>query len=122
METLARASEISADAVDTVPAIPLGTRWTATRGRPAVQIQPEDLAALSVGRTTHQQIADLYCCSARTIRRRLVEFGLTPPGPPVYTENVLPDGTVQREYRPGTSSDLSQISDLELDEIIGAIC
>ncbi|KAG6870575.1 hypothetical protein C0992_012957, partial [Termitomyces sp. T32_za158] len=52
---------------------------------------------LSLGRATHEQIAALYGCSARTIRRRLVEYGFSPSGPPVYTEHQQPDGTLQHQ-------------------------
>ena len=88
------------------------------RGRPLVTIYPEDLAALSAGRTTRQEIADLYGCSARTIRRRLLAFGISPPGPPVYVDEVLDDGSTSRQYFAGRNSNLSQLSDAELDSLI----
>ena len=31
---------------------------------------------------------------------------------------MQPDGTVERFYRPGVSSDLSQLTDDELDEVL----
>ncbi|KNZ79100.1 hypothetical protein J132_01147 [Termitomyces sp. J132] len=70
-------------------------------GHPRINIRPEDLANLSVGCLTHQQIADIYGCSARTIRRRLLE----------YQE----DGSIQCIYAAGANSDLSQLLDNELD-------
>jgi len=88
------------------------------RGRPPVSVDANELAVLSAGRTTRNQLANLYNCSARTIRRRLVEYGLSAPGPPVYIQEEQPDGTIQRRYFAGSSSDLSQISDTDLDRII----
>ena len=87
-------------------------------GRPSVDITPEDLARLATGRTTHEQIAQIYMCSARTIRRRLLEYGLSTPGPPVYVDEPQPDNTVLRTYSAGVSSDLSRLDDSELDQLL----
>ena len=47
------------------PAIQLGgTVPTTTAGRPPIDIHPDHLALLAAGRTTHQEIADLYQCKA----------------------------------------------------------
>ncbi|KAG6875746.1 hypothetical protein C0992_002551, partial [Termitomyces sp. T32_za158] len=87
-------------------------------GPPRIDIRPEHLASLSTGRTTHEQIATIYGCSARTIRRRLLEYNLSMPGPPVYTQELQEDGTIRRIYSAGVSSDLSQLSDNELDQLM----
>lgn len=108
----------SNDAPDIAPQ-PLGTRSSGgQRGRPAVDIDPEVLATISSGRRTRQEVADMFHCSARTIRRLLVSYGLSEPGPPVYSDVVEPDGTTRRVYSAGKSSDLSQLTDEELDEIM----
>lgn len=61
-----------------------------TRGRPRININPNDLAALTSGRrVTRIHLAELYGCHPRTIRRRLLEFGLSEPGPPVFTTERL---------------------------------
>ena len=121
---LLAATSRSLDTPDAPPPI-LGDRLsTGHPGRPAVNILPEDLAALNIGRTTRQDIADMYQCSARTVRRRLLEFGLSPPGPPVYMEIELANGSLERQYtegRRGQSSELSQLTDAELDEVMTSI-
>lgn len=89
-----------------------------TVGRPRTQITADQLMTVNTGRTTRTQLAEMFGCSERTIRRRLVEFGLSRPGPPVYTEEPHPDGTTHRVYHPGSSSDLSDISDNDLDQVM----
>jgi len=95
-----------------------GTVHSGRPGRPPIDIRPDHLELLSAGRTTHQEIADLYQCSARTIRRRLLEYGISTPGPPVYTDQVQEDSTIIRVYSAGRSSDLSEMSDDELDAVM----
>lgn len=87
-------------------------------GCPSVDITPADLQTYSVERTTRKQIAELYSCSECTIHYRLLDFGLSSPGLPVYTQEVLPDGATTRTYHAGVCSDLSTITDTELDQII----
>lgn len=115
ISALDEATMSSSDHPDTSPIELGGSLHDGKPGHPRIDIAPEDLELLSTGRTTHQQIADIYGCSARTIRRRLLEYGLSTPGPPVYTQEVQPDGSINRIYTPGVCADLSQISDEELD-------
>lgn len=118
---LTQAASLTLDPLESVPQVPLGTQQTETRGRPAVHILPEDLAALSTGRTTRRDIAELYNCHPCTIRRRLLDFGLSQPGRPVYSDVQNPDGSTSRVYTPGTSSDLSELSDAKLDQVMRSI-
>lgn len=90
-------------------------------GRPQIDIRPDDIAALRTGRTSHTQLAEIYGCNPRTIRRRLLEFNMSTPGPPVYVNEVLPDGSSTRVYSAGRSSDLSRISDEDLDQLMRSI-
>jgi hypothetical protein len=60
----------------------------------------------------------LYHCHPRTIRRRLLEYGLSAPGPPVYIDEPQLDGSISRTYNVGSSSDLSLLSDRDLDQLI----
>ena len=118
IDALETAVTVSADIPDMPPVQFGGTLPSETTGRPKIDIRPEHLALLSTGRTTHQAIADLYQCSARTIRRRLLDYGLSTPGPPVYVEEVQEDGSILRVYSAGRSSDLSQMTDDELDGVM----
>jgi hypothetical protein len=103
-------------------AIALGSRPShGTVGRPAVHIDPDELAMLSIGRTRRTQLALIYDCSARTIRRRLLQYGQSQPGPPVYIDEEQADGSVVRIYSAGSSSDLSQLTDNELDQLMVSI-
>lgn len=120
VDALETAVTVSADRPDVPPVQFGGTLSSGPTGRPKFDIQPEHLAMLSTGRTTHQEIADLYQleCSARTIRRRLLDYGLSAPGPPVYVDEVREDGSTLRVYSAGRSSDLSRMSDGELDDVM----
>jgi hypothetical protein len=65
-------------------------------------------------------LAQVFDCSARTIRRRALDYGLAEPGPPVYVEYEHDDGSIFRFY--GSSSGAtSNISDDELDAITSQI-
>lgn len=55
--------------VDAPPIALGGTVHSSQQGRPPVNIRPGDLALLASGQTTLQDIAALYQCGARTIRR-----------------------------------------------------
>ena len=84
-------------------------------GRPAYDIQQNVLAGISVGHTQQTEVGDFYCCCARTIRCRLVTYGLSEPGPPVYTTEADEEGNITRTYHRGVCSDISQITDNKLD-------
>ncbi|KAF7377212.1 hypothetical protein MSAN_00140900 [Mycena sanguinolenta] len=102
----------------TAPTLVVTTR-TSSGGRPRVDIDREILAqALSLRGPTHLQ--DVFHVSARTIRRRALEYGLVEPGAPVYTDAPQPDGTVSRTYT-STSAPVSTITDEELDSILASI-
>jgi hypothetical protein len=121
VEALDNSSTVSSDVPDT-PAAIFGERISdGVAGRPSVNIDPSELAVLSSGRTTLQQVATIYNCSTRTIRRRLLEFGLAEPGPPVYVDEEQADGSTTRTYHAGARSDLSKLTDEELDRIMLSI-
>lgn len=117
-EALDHATTASSDLPDAAPPA-LGQRiMTGRPGRPRIHIDPAALESLNIGRTTRPQVAERFQCGTRTIRRRLVENLLSPPGPPVYDQEDNGDGTITRTYYPGVSSDLAQLTDPELDELI----
>jgi hypothetical protein len=68
-------------------------------GRPRVNIDKNWLSYASQG-ITLKDIGELVQCSARTVRRRLLEYGLAEPAPPVIQEVVQPDGTIVKEWHP----------------------
>ena len=82
---------VSSELPDILPVLQeLGAMVEETRGRPRININPNDLAALTSGRrVTRIHLAELYGCHPRTIRRRLLESGLSEPGPPVFTTERL---------------------------------
>ena len=57
----------SLDQPDAPPIQLGGTIATSTAGQPPIDIRPEHLALFAAGRTTHQEIADIYQCNPRTI-------------------------------------------------------
>ena len=95
------------------------SRSVATGGRPRLEIDPHFLAqALDLRGTTH--LAAVFNCSARTIRRRALRYGLAQPGHPVYVNTPQPDGTVTRSYS-STSRPVSTLTDEQLDTLLTSI-
>ncbi|KAJ7710327.1 hypothetical protein B0H17DRAFT_1223315 [Mycena rosella] len=86
------------------------TTRTSQGGRPRVDIDPAFLSqALALRGPTHLQ--EVFNVSARTIRRRALEYGLVEPGAPVYTNTEQADGSTSRTYA-STSAAVSTITDI----------
>ena len=87
-------------------------------GRPRIHIDPTWLAHVHPG-STLKKIAKLLGCSARTVRRRLIDYQLAVPAPPVIQEVLQPDGTIAKEWHPTgpTGFDLKEEPHL-LDELV----
>lgn len=118
IDALDQARTTSSDLPDAAPPT-LGQRiMTGRPGRPRIHVDPTVLEGLNTGRTTRPQVAAHFHCGTRTIRRRLIEHGLSQPGPPVYDQQDNGDGTITRSYHPGVSSDLAHLTDPELDELM----
>lgn len=116
---LDNAAELSSDPPDGPPLQTSYLLHTEDPGRPSIQIPREMLAtALNLRGTTH--LAHIFDCSARTIRRRALEYGLAEPGPPVYVEYEHDDGSIFRFYGSSTGA-TSNITDDELDLITAQI-
>lgn len=92
---------------------------TGLPGRPRIDMDSDLLAAaLELRGPTH--LASIFNCHPRTIRRRALQYGLVEPGDPVYVDYEHEDGTITRIYR-SSSGAVSDLSDTELDEIVGYI-
>lgn len=92
---------------------------TGRPGRPRIEIEPSILApAIELRGPTH--LAAVFQVSARTVRRRALEYGLVEPGAPVYVDYEAEDGTVTRFYTSSTAP-TSDLSDDELDGIMQQI-
>ena len=88
---------------------------TGQNGRPRIQFDPQFLSfAVQVQGVT--QIARVFGCSPRTVRRRILEAGIFPPGQAPFVEVMQPNGTRSRS-RQGIveHTRLSDISDADLD-------
>lgn len=117
IEHLDRAVTASTDEPDHQP-IALGQRIrTGHRGRPAVHIEPEQLSGLSIGRTTRTSLEGKFHCCARTIRRRLVKYGISLPGQAPLFQTTVAGETVRPEQA-GACADLSAITEEELDLLV----
>lgn len=106
---------LSSDPLDAPPLETSYTVHTGEPGRPSIQIPPQMLAT-ALGLRGPSHLTQIFDCSARTIRRRALEYGLVEPGPPVYAEYEHDDGTTFRFYG-SSSGSTSNISDDALDEI-----
>jgi hypothetical protein len=100
---------------------PVRYHKTGQRGRPRLQFDQQFLSfALEVRGTT--DIAKVFECSSRTVRRRAVEFNLLPCGRSPFQNILQADGTYAR-IRTGMPKHtrLSNISDDDLDVVIWEI-
>ena len=89
---------------------------TGRQGRPRIEYDQDLLqTALEMRGPTH--IAQVFGGSARTVRRRALEYGLVEPGPPVYVDYEAEDGSTFRVYTSSTAA-MSDLTDIELDNIV----
>jgi hypothetical protein len=92
-------------------------------GRPRIEI---DATALEYALQLRgpSKLSNVFHCSARTVRRRALENGISVPGVPVYTTRQLPGGGLTREYnqqrQPSTILG-PELSDEQLDDAISAV-
>lgn len=84
------------------------------QGAPRIDVDRDLLSTLLEHRTL-TDVAAMFGCHPRTIRRRALEFGLSEPGLPVYIDHRDENGIVSRIYTSSTGGQ-SAISDSELDE------
>src|ERR1700722_1341226 len=115
VESLDLASQPLQDTAHGIPLTPMARRITNGRGRPRCEFDPRFLE-FALQLRGPAQLGAFFGCSARTVRRRALKYGLTVPGAPVYHDAIQDDGTITRVW-PGTTTHtrLSQISQDELD-------
>ncbi|KAF8715322.1 hypothetical protein AX14_012616 [Amanita brunnescens Koide BX004] len=79
--------------------VPVAYQEHSGTGRPRIHIDPIWLSHAHPG-SSLKKIATLLGCSARTVRRRLIDYELAVPVPPVIQEVPQPDGTIAKEWHP----------------------
>jgi hypothetical protein len=90
-------------------------------GRPRIEIDEQWLAYANQGMTT-KDIANAIGCAPRTVRRRLLQYGLSEPAPPVIQYVERPDGTYAKEWHPTGPTRSAIRNDPErLDNIVKGI-
>lgn len=93
---------------------------TGRRGRPARILDPDILALLYQFRGP-AHLAKVFDCSARTVRRTALDYGIVEPCPPVYVEFDDPNtGHRFRLYQSSTAP-VSTLTDNELDSVLSYI-
>ena len=104
------------------PGIQVSARVPGVLGRPRVEINKEYLAHVLDIRGP-SELKEVFKCSARTIRRRAVEYGFSPPGLPVIQHVPNPDGTLARQWVASGMRARSTISDDDqaLDTLVSSI-
>ncbi|KAG1884563.1 hypothetical protein F4604DRAFT_1976750 [Suillus subluteus] len=104
-EKLDHLDDAARQSVDPPDAPPIQASYvvlTGRPGRPRIEIEPSILApAIELHGPTH--LAAVFQVSARTVRRRALEYGLVEPGAPVYVNYEAEDGTVTRFYTSSTA-------------------
>lgn len=116
--SLDEASSTSAAELPEVPPsrISLPTVPSGLAGRPRKEIDASFLKTASQLRTP-KHLAAVFGCSARTIRRRMLNLGISQPGAPVFVQSVHPDGSVNTIHTP-TPFKPSDLTDDELDTVV----
>jgi len=117
METLDIVIQIYADLPDRPPQI-LGHRDENGGEKAMIDISKEQLEMLIINRVPQVKIAELFRCSSKTIRRRILEYGLAPKGAPVRNVQVDAEGQLIERYSAGRSTLHSNIDNASLDHLI----
>ncbi|KAM6491461.1 hypothetical protein JOM56_013030 [Amanita muscaria] len=104
------------------PGIQVSSWVAGVCGRPRVEINKEYLEHVLDIRGP-SQLTEVFQCSARTIRRRALELGLTPPGLPVIQTVELPDGSISRQWVSLGTRAWAVISDNDeaLDSLVASV-
>lgn len=90
LSALQDVAEWSEDIIEHAVAVPVDVSRSGQRGRHRKVIDTNILeTSLQLQGPTH--LTSVFQCSARTIRRRALEHGLTQPSPPVYVTYEDPD-------------------------------
>ncbi len=117
VQALDDACHASADAIETPPMVITWESRTGQRGRPRKDCDPTFLA-MAVDVCGPTQLAPVLGWSSRTISRRAVEYGIRPPGAPVFETVSDSDGSTTRIHQSSTRP-ASTLTDAELDQIVG---
>jgi hypothetical protein len=89
---------------------------TGRQGRPRIEINHDVLeTGLHMRGPTH--LAPVFRTSARTVRRRALDYGLVDAGAPVYVTYEAEDGLTYRYYTSSSTGPMSDLSDEQLDAI-----
>lgn len=88
---------------------------TGQAGRPRVHID-RDLLETALRYRGPTDLADIFDCAPRTIRRLALQYGLVDAGAPVYVDYAQPDGTVRRIYT--SAANRTHLEEPELDQLI----
>ena len=115
LRCLDEAATASVDPPDVPPPTLTEIVHTGQRGRPRVHIDP-DLLETAVSLRGPSELARLFGCAPRTVRRRALEHQFVQPGEPVYVNYTDEDGNTVRLYTTA-SRDQSGLTDEQLDEI-----
>ncbi|KAI0767567.1 hypothetical protein C8Q74DRAFT_1203854 [Fomes fomentarius] len=116
VEALDDACHASADAIETPPVIVTWEAQTGCRGRPRKECDPTFLA-MAVDLRGPTGLAPVLGWSSRTVSRRAVEYGIRPPGAPVFQTVEHPDGSTTTIQQSSTRP-VSTLTDAELDSIV----
>lgn len=115
LRCLDAAAIASADPPDAPPPTLTEVIYTGQRGRPRIEINP-DLLEAALGLRGPTEIARLFGCAPRTVRRRALEHQFVEPGEPVYVDYTDEDGNTVRLYT-AALRDQSGLTDEQLDAI-----
>jgi hypothetical protein len=96
----------------------VSTVRTGKRGRPRKDINRDWLARMAMIRD-NSGISTLVNTSARTVRRRLLEYKLVGPGVAPIQRHLLEDGTIDIVYN-GELAERPRLSEAEVDSMVAS--
>lgn len=108
------------DPQDTDTVVIVSETLTGKRGRPRKNI---DIGLLTQALQFRgpSGIGRSFNCSARTVRRRIVEAGLSPAAAAPFSQEIQVDSVTGERLPARTSRPLSEMSDAELDALVRSI-
>ena len=121
IDDLSKAKTQSADVPDAEPIETLYRSHNGQRGRPKIVIDKEVLR-VSYAHRGPTELARIFNVSARSVRRRALELGLTKLGDPVYVDFEDDTGNTTRYFTGSSrSQSLSTLSNKDLDAAMAQI-
>jgi hypothetical protein len=113
---LDKAQQTSVDPPDGPDLLIASYQRPSGRGQAKILIEP-NILKYALELRPISELAKIFRCSARTVRRRALELGLVDPCPPVQSRRINEDGSDSVEYT-SYIPNMADLTDDQIDEIL----